>query len=206
MNQHVSKKDRMETLLSEIKSKTTKENVDLVLPLLEWNLTKIDLITSADKKRQEAKKAKQAGHRPPQPLFVARGEIWEAYLGINVGSEQSESRPVLVIQNEANNKKSPNTIVAPLSDLENRIKRKGSLTEEQFLDGVRSELRPTEVLLPRNCVNKGETQLRYPSILLCQNVRDVSKERLRYKITTIEETYWKSINEAISFSLGLHTP
>lgn len=190
-------------LLDEIKGKTTRNNVDLVLPLIQWNITKIDLIISGEVKKQAAREAKQQRVPVPLPLLVSRGEIWEANLGYNIGSEQNECRPVLIVQNDANNKKSTNTIVVPLSDLANRLKNKGDRTEEEIIEETRSKLRPTEVLLPRECVQDGQEKLLYPSVLLCQNIREISKERLRFKVTIVDDSFRKDINAAICNSLGL---
>lgn len=203
MSKHISKEQKLQNYLDEIKSRTNKGNVDLVLPLMDWTINKIDLIVLADQKRVAFKEARAERKPLPSPLLVSRGEIWEANLGYNIGSEQNECRPVLIIQNEGSNKRSPNTIIAPISDLSNRLKYRGQTTEEEIIEQVRSKLRDTEVLLPRDCVKTGDTALLYPSILLCQNIRELSKERLRFKITTIDDTYWNAVNTAISYSLGL---
>lgn len=44
-----------------------------------------------------------------------RGELYYAVLGQGVGSEQSGTRPVVVLQNDVGNRYSPTTIVAPIS-------------------------------------------------------------------------------------------
>lgn len=46
---------------------------------------------------------------------VFRGQIYWCDFGENVGSEQCKKRPALILQNNLANKRSPNTIVAPLT-------------------------------------------------------------------------------------------
>lgn len=202
MNKHVSKKEQLEILLNKIRSKTNRTNVDSVLSLLEWTETKIDLVTAAYQKMLLIKQAKSEGKWVQGSIYVSRGEIWEAELGVNVGSEQSGSRPVLIIQNNEFGRKLPITIVAPLSKLENRNNSDGKFTKEE-LDKIKERLRKTEVFLPEDCVCKGEQPLKYPSIVLCQNLKEISKERLSFKIATLDEGYWNDINCAIKISLGI---
>ncbi len=200
MNKHVSKKEQLENLLNEIKNKTNRTNVDSVLPLLEWTKSKIDLVTSAYQKMLLIKQAKSEGKWVS--IYVSRGEIWQAELGVNVGSEQSGSRPVLIIQNNEANRKLPTTIIAPFSKLENRNNSEGKFTQEE-LDQIKKRLRRMEVLLPEECVCEGEQPLKHPSIVLCQNLKEISKERLSFKIATLDEVYWPEINSAIKTSLGI---
>jgi len=200
LNKHVSKKEQLENLLNEIKNKTNRTNVDSVLPLLEWTKSKIDLVTSAYQKMLLIKQAKSEGKWVS--IYVSRGEIWQAELGVNVGSEQSGSRPVLIIQNNEANRKLPTTIIAPFSKLENRNNSEGKFTQEE-LDQIKKRLRRMEVLLPEECVCEGEQPLKHPSIVLCQNLKEISKERLSFKIATLDEVYWPEINSAIKTSLGI---
>lgn len=216
-SRHISKQEKVEQLLAEIKNSINKRNVDLALPLLEWNKTKLALMTSAFEKQKAIKEAKEQikqlrnkgqhaqakSVNVPQVLKVSRGEIWDAYLGVNIGSEQNateenQSRPVLIIQTDENNKKSPNTIIAPLSKVENRNGDK-----EIDLEEIRQKLRPTEVLLEKDSVREGHKSLLNHSIVLCQNIREISKERLKFPITHIHDDNWTEINNAIKFSLGI---
>lgn len=52
--------------------------------------------------------------------MVQRGDIFYAALGETVGSEQSGTRPVLVIQNDIGNKYSPTVIVTVLTSKTNK--------------------------------------------------------------------------------------
>lgn len=77
--------------------------VDLykVKSLMEWFSMKIKLDA----------RAASAGKRT-----VFRGQVYECHLGDNVGSEETKTRPVLIIQNDKGNKHSPNVIVVPITN------------------------------------------------------------------------------------------
>lgn len=107
---------------------------------------------------------------------IKRGEIYYADLTghITVGSEQQGVRPVLVIQNDVGNKYSPTVIVA-------------AITKAQ-----KKEI-PTHVHI----------QLREPSIVLCEQIFTISKERLLKKICTLDERKMKEVDYKIKISLGL---
>lgn len=46
---------------------------------------------------------------------VKRGEVYRCNLGMGVGSEECKERPCVILQYDAGNTKSPNTIVAPIT-------------------------------------------------------------------------------------------
>lgn len=72
-----------------------------VKSLLEWSSQKIKLDSNAA----------SAGKR-----IVYRGQVYDCHLGENIGSEETKTRPVLIIQNDKGNKHSPNVIVAPITN------------------------------------------------------------------------------------------
>lgn len=206
MAQHISMRDKVRMYLTNIENLITKETVKSILPLLSWTESKIQLIMLADNKKWLAKQMKIEGKKPIPPLQCSRGEIWDAFLGYNIGSEQNGvnegfSRPVLIVQNEKNNKFSPNTIIVPLSKIENR--NDGKELSEDELQQIKQNLRKTEILLYKNNVKENEKELSHNSIVLCQNIRDISKERLDFKITHINDDCWKDINVALKNSLGI---
>lgn len=208
MEKHVSKKEQVDILLDKIKGMVTKNNVDIMLQLFNWTEIKAKLIFSAEEKKKQVRHAKDQNKKPPKPLQVSRGEVWETHLGLNIGSEQSGteknwSRPVLIVQNDHNNKKSPNTIIVPLSKIENRLDKNNNEVSEEELKKIEGSLRPTEVLLRKNDVEEGEKNLSNPSIVLCQNVREINKERLVYRITKIKDKLWLTIDVALKNSLGI---
>ena len=207
LNKHISLQQKVKISLDDIEKTINKNNVKFILPLLFWVKYKIKLIEKSEAKKQEIKECKKQKRKPPSVLKCSRGEIWEAYLGYNIGSEQNGvnqkySRPVLIIQNDINNKKSPNTIIAPLSKIENRIDKEKEISQEE-LKNIKSKLRLTESLLYKDDVKEGEEKLLHPSIVLLQNIREINKERLDYKITHIKDECWEEINNAIKYSLGI---
>ena len=86
-----------------------------------------------------------------------------ADLNPTIGREQQGKRPVLIISNKYENLLDVLTII-PITSL-----KKGR------------KVYPNELLLKH--------ELEVPSILLCQQIRTISKQRLLKKLTTLENPY-----------------
>lgn len=108
---------------------------------------------------------------------VKRGELYYAQLPINVGSEQSGKRPVVIIQNDKGNEYSPTTIVALITS-----KLKKHL--------------PTHVQITNRA-------LPYNSIILAEQVRTIDKSRLDNYIGRVSNKEMICIDKALSISLAL---
>lgn len=113
-----------------------------------------------------------------QPCF--RGELYYAALGQGVGSEQSGTRPVVVLQNDVGNRYSPTTIVAPISGQ-----------------------RDTKASLPTHYHLEGIGTLRTPSTVLLEQIRVIDKSRLGRKLGWLPQEHIQGIDQAINISLGL---
>jgi|SRR5271155_2026300 len=94
---------------------------------------------------------------------MLRGELFQANLDPIIGSEQGGKRPVLIVSRNALNANLPIVIVVPLTGRENKTRPY-----------------PTHVEL-----RAGEGGLAKDSIVLCEQVRAVSKSRLKRKIGQI---------------------
>jgi mRNA interferase MazF len=86
---------------------------------------------------------------------MRRGEIWYADLSPTIGAEINKRRPVLIVSNDANNRAASTVTVLPITSNVSR-------------------LYPFEVLL-----SPKETGLPKPSKAQAQQIRTISKERLR---------------------------
>ena len=89
------------------------------------------------------------------------------------GSEQTGWRPGVIFQNDVGNAFSPNVIVLPLTS---RIKK---------------DAQPTHVFLPART-----TGLRMDSMVLCENPKCISKEKLGRYLLTLPERYLGQIAAA----------
>lgn len=105
---------------------------------------------------------------------VYRGEVYLCDLGKGRGSVQGGVRPCVVVQNNVGNTYSTTVIVAPVTSAEKTVT-------------------PTHV----NIILDKE------SIILCEQILTVPKNKLRKKIykLTLEET--QELDRAIEISLGL---
>lgn len=116
-------------------------------------------------------------------MEVYRGEIYFADMGPVEGSEQGGTRPVLVIQNNVGNHYSPTTIVAAITGQ----KEKNRL--------------PTHVFLP-----KETSKLRKDSIVLLEQIRTISKHRLKCKMGEVGDWMMEQIDAALAVSIGFVPP
>ena len=98
-------------------------------------------------------------------MDIRRYDIVQADLGQVVGSEQGGIRPVLIIQNDTGNIHSCTTIVIPLSS---RLK---SLNQ------------PTHTLIRKSI----DTGLRTDSVLLGEQMRVISNQRIIKKIGSVTD-------------------
>ncbi len=113
-------------------------------------------------------------------LDVKRGNIFYADLSPVIGSEQGGVRPVLIIQNDIGNRYSPTVIVAAITSQIQKAKL------------------PTHVEIEANT-----NGLEKNSVILLEQVRTIDKQRLREKITSLDDKIMTRISEALKISLGL---
>lgn len=111
--------------------------------------------------------------------MVKRGDIFYADLSPVVGSEQGGMRPVLIIQNNVGNKYSPTVIVAAITT---KIE-KGKM--------------PTHVEVG------AEKGLEKNSVVLLEQVRTIDKQRLKDKVTRLDNGTMELVDEALSISVGI---
>lgn len=112
-------------------------------------------------------------------MIIKRGDIFYADLNPVIGCEQGGIRPVLVVQNNIGNKYSPTIVVAPISsanknDLPVHIRICGSQT------------------LPKD------------SVILTEQLRTIDRRRLKEYVGSIGIEAIKTVDRAISISLGVN--
>lgn len=96
-------------------------------------------------------------------MDIRRYDIVQADLGEVVGSEQGGRRPVLIIQNDQGNMYSNCTIVIPLTSK------------------IKSLYQPTHTLIKSSM----DTGLKVDSMLLGEQIRVISSQRIIKKIGTV---------------------
>jgi mRNA interferase MazF len=113
-------------------------------------------------------------------MEIKRGDVIIVDLEPVIGSEQGKMRPCVVVQNDVGNKHAPTTVVAPITDAEGR------------------KAYPFQVFL-----DKGEANLGKDSIIMCEQIRVIDKERI-IKITgNLSEDKIKELNSALICELDL---
>ena len=113
-------------------------------------------------------------------IYPKRGEIYEADLGNAEGSEQAGIRPVLIIQNNIGNHYSPTVICVPLT----------SRSKKDM---------PTHHMIEK----KRYPFLTYDSIVLCEQIKTISKTKLSHRIGMLSKQDMYNIGKKLSISIAL---
>jgi mRNA interferase MazF len=110
-----------------------------------------------------------------------RGELFMANLEPSQGSEQGGTRPVLVVSRDALNRFSPVVVVCSITDAANKKK-----------------IYPSHVRVPA-----GVGGLRLDSIVVCEQVRAISKTRLKEQLGKFDKSVMTSVEAALKITLDL---
>ncbi len=108
-----------------------------------------------------------------------RGDIFYADLSPVIGSEQGGMRPVLIIQNDVGNHYSPTVIVSAIT------------------------ARISKPKMPTHIGIKAGNGIERDSVILLEQIRTIDKQRLRDKVTHLDDATMKKVDKAIKISLGL---
>lgn len=107
-----------------------------------------------------------------------RGQIFNADMGVNIGSEQSGFRPVVIIQNDIGNKYSPTVIVASItSKIKNNMPTHIELVDKDGLDK--------------------------DSVVMLEQLRTIDKRRLRRYIGMLNDEEMTQVKKCLNISLAL---
>lgn len=112
---------------------------------------------------------------------VLRGDVFMANLDPSEGSEQAGTRPVVVVSRDALNKFSPIAVICPITDAANKTK-----------------IYPSHVR-----VQTGAAGLIMDSIVVTEQVRAISKTRLKKHIGSFDKKILTSIEAALKITLDL---
>jgi mRNA interferase MazF len=112
---------------------------------------------------------------------VLRGDVFMASLEPVEGSEQGGTRPVVVVSRNAINEHSPVVVIASITDAANKKK-----------------IYPSHVQVP--CHAGGLTM---DSVVVCEQIRAISKTRLKRALGTFDRTIMTRIEAALKITLDL---
>ncbi len=113
-------------------------------------------------------------------VTITRGDVVLCDLNPVVGTEQSGIRPVVILQVDRANAVSPHTIIAP------------------FTTRIRQALLPSHAFVPA-----GVGGLTQDSVVLCEQIRVIDKQRIIKVLGHLDNTYLDAIAKALSAILGL---
>ena len=110
-----------------------------------------------------------------------RGDVFRANLEPHEGSEQGGTRPVVVISRDALNNTSTVVVVVPITDAANKKK-----------------IYPSHVR-----VAAGKGGLTIDSIVVCEQIRAISKTRLKQHLGKLDKPIVTNIEAALKITLDL---
>jgi len=110
---------------------------------------------------------------------IKRGELYSVNLSPVVGSEQGDTRPVLVTQNDVGNKFSPTTVIVPITS------------------NLKKKRLPTHVVIPQSC------GLDVDSLALVEQIRTIDRIRLGEYIGRIGGKVQEEIDAALAVCVGI---
>ena len=113
--------------------------------------------------------------------MVMRGDVYNAQLEPVIGSEQGGTRPAVVVSRDALNTHAPIVVIVPLTDKENKKKTY-----------------PTHVEL-----KAGEGGIHIDSLALCEQVRSISKARLKDKLGHLPPQKISLLSATLKITLDL---
>ena len=113
-------------------------------------------------------------------MKIKRGQVYLANLKDAQGSEQGGIRPVLVVQNNRGNKYSPTIIIACITS---KAHTKHHL--------------PTHYYIPESI------GLKYPSIVMMEQIRVIDKSRIIKYIGSVSPKFMNILDKKILISLGI---
>jgi mRNA interferase MazF len=111
--------------------------------------------------------------------MVKRGEIYLFNFDQQTGASMIKTRPVLIVQNDVANDRSPNTIVVAIR-------------------GDKDKRLPVHVKLP-----KGQGNLDKDSLVDCGHMMTVMQGELGPKLGKISNNYFELVDRALKVSLAL---
>ncbi|TYA06171.1 type II toxin-antitoxin system PemK/MazF family toxin [Lactobacillus sp. CAB1-7] len=111
---------------------------------------------------------------------IKRGDIFYADLSPVVGSEQGGMRPVLIVQNNVGNHYSPTVIVAAITAKVQKAKM------------------PTHVN-----IKAAHTGIEKNSVVLLEQIRTIDKQRLKDRVTHLDDQTMRRVDNALQISIGL---
>lgn len=114
---------------------------------------------------------------------MKKGDLYYAMLDENyIGSEQTGTRPVLILQNNLGNEHSPTVIVAPITS---KIKSKATIPTHFYIRGYENGLKQT-------------------SLVLAEQIITIDKFRLTKYIGSLRTDEVEKLDQALVISLGIN--
>lgn len=185
----------IETELSKLKNNLLKQvnDEEKYIKRLEKNLQFVKWVNNKFKISTSKRK-----------YTVAQKEIYYCDLGINIGSEQGENRPVVILQNNYGNKSGNTTIIAPITSHEQSVLYDDELNKPYL------EVKDKNGNLHRKYLDYYEIPIAIENNNICDisgfvnvaHIREIDRKRIcSKKVAIITNDCFIDIKKAISKNL-----
>ena len=149
---------------------------DSGMPTIDLSMTQKHINWLADKIYLNSIAGRAANRK------VYRGQVYRCKLGVGIGSEESKERPCVILQYDGGNKRSPNTIVAPITHTGSGL----------------------NIVVPIADKYDGSDNLILDGNVLLGNVVCISKARIGDYLTDLLPSEMKQVDYSLAISLGLY--
>lgn len=117
-------------------------------------------------------------------MAFQRGDVVIVRFPFSSG-QGAKIRPALIVQNDADNRRLTNVIVAAITTTTHR------------------SARPTQLLLELSTPDGMQAGLAHDSVVTCENLATIERVLVRKKIGSLSETMMKAIDNCLKTSLGI---
>lgn len=194
--------DKVSELKEEIKLEINNLSSNLLLPISNQQIYAQRLERNLKFIKWVNKKFKISTSR--RKYTVAQKEVYHCDLGVNVGSEQGEIRPVVVLQNNFGNRSGNTTIVAPITSHENSVQfdnENGKFYIDILQENGKVHKKYLDYYEIPIILNSNSERKIYGFVNVA-HIREIDRKRIcSSKIATITDECFINIKRAISKNL-----
>ncbi|MUT68494.1 type II toxin-antitoxin system PemK/MazF family toxin [Paenibacillus sp. NEAU-GSW1] len=188
------KYEDVDELSTSLKDQLQTKSTSIIANLKKCDYTKaaalLDAITenlklsydSAELNKQRPTDGKEKNQHPLKPI---RGQIYNAFLGENLGSELSGEHPVIILQNSSGNLFSQKVNVVPIEGDGNKVKE------------------PYQTKLTSNDLEDGVTLKKDPSRVIISDIMSIDKARLGLLVGKVKKEKMNDISKFIASQLEI---
>ncbi|MEK5061854.1 type II toxin-antitoxin system PemK/MazF family toxin [Paenibacillus sp. FSL H7-0326] len=188
------KYEDVDELSTELKNQLIAKSTSIIANLKKGDYIKAEALLNAitenlkltyDSKEINKQRPNDGKEKNQHPLKPIRGQIYNAFLGENLGSELSGEHPVIILQNSSGNLFSQKVNVVPIEGDGNKVKK------------------PYQIKLTSNELEDGVILKKDPSRVIISDIITIDKARLGLLVGKVKKEKMKEISKLIASQLEI---